>query len=135
MAALQDIADPVIGLAGSAQDGAASPAASLKTILVVDDELGPREALRHILTPVYNVVMAKDGREAMELFAVARPDMVISDIRMPVMSGIELMKNLRRRSGKARSTTSASPTMFTTSGRRSPAPSKMRNRRAKAAGT
>jgi signal transduction histidine kinase len=69
-----------------------------KTILIVDDELGPREALRQILTPAYRVVTARDGREALERFAAASPDMVISDIRMPGMSGTELMTVLRRRS-------------------------------------
>jgi signal transduction histidine kinase len=80
----------------SAASSAPAPAIP-RTILVVDDELGPREALRQILTPTYRVLTARDGREALEQFAATRPDMVISDIRMPGMSGTDLMATLRRR--------------------------------------
>lgn len=75
----------------------ATPPPVPRTILIVDDDLGPREALRQILTPTYRVVTAQNGQEALEQFDAHRPDMVISDIRMPVMSGTELMTALRRR--------------------------------------
>lgn len=74
------------------------PAAGNATVLVVDDEVGPRESLRLILTPSYRVVLAKDGEEALERFEADPPDMIISDIRMPRLGGIELLKKVKERS-------------------------------------
>lgn len=68
------------------------------TVLVVDDEVGPRESLRLILTPEFDVRVAADGSEAIELFDEVRPDVVLSDIRMPHMDGVELLKAIRERS-------------------------------------
>jgi signal transduction histidine kinase len=85
-----------VGVAADIGPESATPSVALKTILVVDDELGPREALKFILTPAYNVIAATDGREALALFETVMPDMVISDIRMPGMSGLELMKEVRQ---------------------------------------
>ena len=68
------------------------------TVLVVDDEVGPRESLRLILTPSYRVVLAKDGEEALERFETDAPDMIISDIRMPRLGGIELLKKVKEQS-------------------------------------
>jgi signal transduction histidine kinase len=65
-------------------------------ILIVDDEFGPRESLRLILTPKYDVVIAQNGQEALETFAAEAPDMVISDIRMPQMNGVDLMKAVKK---------------------------------------
>ncbi len=67
-------------------------------VLVVDDECGPRESLRVILTPTYDVTIAKDGCEALEKFTSDAPDMVISDIRMPRMDGIQLLQEVKRQS-------------------------------------
>ncbi len=67
------------------------------TILVVDDELGPRESLRIILTPKYNVVTTENGRQALDAMDEVRPEMVISDIRMPQMTGTELLREVKRR--------------------------------------
>ena len=70
---------------------------STPKIMVVDDEFGPRESLRLILSPNYDVVLAADGREALTRFETDEPDMVISDIRMPKLDGIELMKQIKDR--------------------------------------
>jgi len=67
-------------------------------VLIVDDECGPRESLRLILTPSYDVVVAADGQEALQRFDDEHPDMVISDIRMPRMDGIQLLRNVKERS-------------------------------------
>jgi putative two-component system response regulator len=64
-------------------------------ILVVDDELGPRESLRMILRDDYHVETAATGKQAIELIKSADYDLVILDIRMPEMSGIELLKVIR----------------------------------------
>ncbi len=64
-------------------------------ILVVDDELGPRESLRIILKPDYTVVTAANGFDALDILEQVRPKVILSDIRMPGMDGIELMYKVR----------------------------------------
>jgi putative nucleotidyltransferase with HDIG domain len=62
------------------------------TILVVDDERGPRESLRMILSPQHNVLVAPDGAEALELLRRQAVDVVTLDLNMPGMSGEEVMQ-------------------------------------------
>ena len=62
------------------------------TVLVVDDEDGIRQALDRFLTRLgYRVLQAASGAEALERQAVDSPDVMLSDIRMPNMSGVELV--------------------------------------------
>ena len=62
------------------------------TVLVVDDEDGIRQALDRFLTRLgYRVLQATSGAEALERQAVDSPDVMLSDIRMPNMSGVELV--------------------------------------------
>jgi len=62
------------------------------TVLVVDDEDGIRHALDRFLTRLgYRVLQATNGAEALERQAVDSPDVMLSDIRMPNMSGVELV--------------------------------------------
>jgi len=62
------------------------------TVLVVDDEDGIRHALDRFLTRLgYRVLQATSGAEALERQAVDSPDVMLSDIRMPNMSGVELV--------------------------------------------
>jgi putative two-component system response regulator len=61
-------------------------------VLVVDDELGPREALRMILKGRYNVFTAGDGDSALGMLAKEKYDVVILDIKMPDRDGIEILK-------------------------------------------
>ena len=65
-------------------------------ILVVDDELGPRESLRMILRPAYEVLTASDGSEALEALRAAPIDLVTLDLNMPGLQGEELMRVIRR---------------------------------------
>ena len=74
-----------------------SSAAAKPAILIVDDELGPRESLKLILTPTYQVTVARDGLEGLEKFEACTPDLVISDIRMPRLDGIQFLKRIRER--------------------------------------
>ena len=68
-----------------------------KKILVADDEV-------HILHVVslklrnagYDVITAQDGREALELAQVEKPDLIITDYQMPHLSGLELCRRLKR---------------------------------------
>ncbi len=68
-------------------------------ILVVDDEESLREVLSEVLTDDgYNVDTAETGDKALEMFDQGNYHLVISDIRMPGMSGIELLEKIKERS-------------------------------------
>ena len=65
---------------------------SSTTVLVVDDEDGIRQALDRFLTRLgYRVLQAASGAEALERQAADSPHVMLSDIRMPNMSGVELV--------------------------------------------
>jgi CheY-like chemotaxis protein len=67
-------------------------------ILVVDDEPSVRESLQSLLTDVgYEVSTAIDGFDALLRLKTFVPDVIISDLNMPQMSGFELLSVLRRR--------------------------------------
>jgi len=66
--------------------------------LIVDDEPIAREVLRGELEPFRDVVVvgeAENGRQALERIAETRPDLVFLDLQMPVMSGLEVVSNLK----------------------------------------
>ncbi len=65
-------------------------------ILIVDDELGPRESLRMILQWDYDVVMAEGGRSALAVLEKENYDLVILDIRMPDINGIDLLAEIKQ---------------------------------------
>jgi putative two-component system response regulator len=65
-------------------------------VLVVDDERGPRESLRMILQPLYDVETASDGHEALERMRALAVDCVTLDLNMPGLQGEELMRIVRR---------------------------------------
>ena len=68
-------------------------------ILVVDDESQITRALRASLqSNGHEVTVAQDGAQALELFLKAEPDLVITDLAMPGMDGIELTREIRERS-------------------------------------
>lgn len=66
------------------------------TVLVVDDELGPRESLRMVLKPVYEVFSASNGTDALQALRTHRIDLVTLDLRMPGISGIEVLKEIKK---------------------------------------
>ena len=65
-------------------------------VLVVDDELGPRESLRMILKPKYEIATADSGEAALRTLGGFHPDLVFMDIKMPQMDGIELLRRIKR---------------------------------------
>jgi FixJ family two-component response regulator/nitrogen-specific signal transduction histidine kinase len=66
------------------------------TLLLVDDEEGIRKVLGIVLADLgYKVIAAENGLHAMELFRQHAPPIVITDIKMPVMDGIELLKTIK----------------------------------------
>ena len=64
-------------------------------ILVVDDEVGPRESLRMILKPSYDIATADSGDTALKTLEAFSPDLVFMDIKMPKMDGIELLRRIK----------------------------------------
>ena len=67
-----------------------------KKILVVEDNLDTRDLLHlHLKTEGYTVFTACDGREGLYMANAERPDLIITDINMPHIDGIQLVKQLR----------------------------------------
>jgi len=75
------------------QELAATP--QKRTLLIVDDEEGPRQSLRVVFKDDYNLLLANDGARAIELARENRVDVAITDIRMVGMSGVELLEQLK----------------------------------------
>ena len=72
------------------------PTPDTATILVVDDERGPRESLRMILAPTHQVLLAEGGAEALETLRTTPVDLVTLDLNMPGMKGDYLMRAIRQ---------------------------------------
>lgn len=68
---------------------------SRANILIVDDEIGPRESLRMILKPNYNVFTAENGNAAVQMIKKIEIEVATLDLRMPGISGIETLKEIR----------------------------------------
>ncbi|MDD5138840.1 MAG: response regulator [Verrucomicrobiales bacterium] len=64
-------------------------------LLVVDDEDGPRQSMRVIFKDEYDLLMAEDGPTAIELAKQHDVDVVVTNIRMAGMSGIEMLERLK----------------------------------------
>jgi len=65
------------------------------TLLIVDDEEGPRLSLQFIFKDDYDILMASNGPSAIELAQNNRIDVAVLDIRMSGMSGIEVLERLK----------------------------------------
>ena len=67
-----------------------------KSILICDDEEGIRESLKLILEKEYDLSFAANGNEALEAITRSPADIVIMDIKMPRMDGIETMRKIKK---------------------------------------
>src|SRR6516225_10980450 len=65
------------------------------TLLIVDDEEGPRMSLYFVFKDEYNCILASDGASAIESAQKNRIDVAVLDIRMAGMSGIEVLERLK----------------------------------------
>jgi response regulator NasT len=66
-------------------------------VLVADDELDTREFLQEMLTRMgHQVAVAQTGRQLLDLARVSEPELVVADIKMPDMDGIEAAETLNR---------------------------------------
>ncbi len=73
----------------------------MKTILLVDDDLNQRLLYEQELTDDgYNVILASDGQEALDKVQQIRPDLVVLDIAMPGMDGLEVLERILGRDSK-----------------------------------
>jgi len=65
-------------------------------ILIVDDDRQVREVLHQIfLGAGYKCLLASDGREGVEVFREAKPPLTVTDLKMPIMGGYELLQQVR----------------------------------------
>src|SRR5205823_13359350 len=64
-------------------------------VLVIDDEVGPRESLRMLLKPDYQVRTADCVEAGIKLLKEKSPDTIVMDIRMPGMTGIDGLRKIR----------------------------------------
>src|SRR5574341_2434442 len=78
------------------------PDVAQRDILIVDDDRQVREVLQQIFASAgYNCLVANDGREGVEVFKTGRPPLIVTDLKMPVMTGIELLQRVRAIDGDA----------------------------------
>ena len=64
-------------------------------LLVIDDELGPRESLRFLFKDIYDVICADSVDKGIEELKKCAPDCIITDIKMPKKTGIDGLKEIR----------------------------------------
>lgn len=64
-------------------------------ILIVDDELGPRESLKMLLKPFYTIYMAENGEKALQILKKERIDLVTLDLKMPGLGGTEVLREIK----------------------------------------
>ena len=67
----------------------------MRKVLIVDDDQIVLEVLKMMLSEYYSVVTASNGREAVEVYKRQKPDIVLMDILMPKMDGIEATRVIK----------------------------------------
>jgi DNA-binding response OmpR family regulator len=65
----------------------------MKKILVVDDDAGIRKLVFRLFREGYDVQLAQSGPEALLLLKQTRPDLILLDVMMPVMDGLEVLRS------------------------------------------
>jgi signal transduction histidine kinase len=84
-----DIDDPVTVAGADSNDG------SRASVLVVEDEPGMRSYLTEVLQGDYQVLQARDGREGLRLALEREPDLIVLDLMLPEMDGLEVCRRIR----------------------------------------
>lgn len=73
------------------------------TLLYAEDEAGIQNNIHEILDCMFKeIYLAKDGEEAYKIYLEKKPDLIITDIKMPKMTGLELIKKIRETNPKVR---------------------------------
>ena len=72
----------------------------MKTILIVEDEFDVQQVVADVLRDEgYEVSVCSTGREALKLLSEFRPDLVLMDVMMPVLSGVQVLEVMRKTPG------------------------------------
>ncbi|HEX7670524.1 MAG TPA: response regulator transcription factor [Polyangiaceae bacterium] len=79
-----------------------------KRILLVDDDIAAGNAIAQALGDRYDVTMARDGLEGVAMAAQVAPDLIISDVTMPNLDGVSMVRRIREEHG------SKAPVIFLT---------------------
>jgi DNA-binding response OmpR family regulator len=66
-----------------------------RRILVVDDELAARDAISRMLEARFEVMMAADGIEGVQVAALSPPDLIVTDVSMPRLDGFGMVQRIR----------------------------------------
>lgn len=68
----------------------------MPTVLIAEDDADNRELLK-VMLEIWNfrVIVATDGREALQLAEKVRPDLILMDVKMPLLDGIETTRRIR----------------------------------------
>ena len=74
----------------------------MSTILIVDDNANIRFLFACLLDDSHNIMQAADGEEALKLLTECQADLIITDIYMPVMGGLEFVKAVRANNSKVK---------------------------------
>ncbi len=67
----------------------------LPEVLIVEDNSELRERLEEYLSPFFNIHLAKNGKEGLSLAKTRHPHVIVTDVMMPVMDGIEMMSRIK----------------------------------------
>ncbi len=73
------------------------PSAERHSVLLADDNADMREYVARLLAPHYRVITVSNGREAVEAALSSQPELVVSDVMMPVLDGFGMIRELRAR--------------------------------------
>lgn len=65
-------------------------------ILVIEDDESMIELLNKILSPRYQVLVARDGKEGVEKFVAEKPDLVLMDIELPKINGVNATREIKK---------------------------------------
>jgi len=66
------------------------------SILIVEDEAGPREALKMILRPFFNLYAVDNTEVAMQVLHAQKIDLVTLDLKLPRRQGMDLLQDIKR---------------------------------------
>lgn len=88
---LEDVSIPV-----AEEENSDNISSDEESILIVEDNAELRHFIKYILQDEYNVTTAQNGKEGLDKILSAQPGLVISDIMMPIMDGIELLDTVKR---------------------------------------
>jgi signal transduction histidine kinase/ligand-binding sensor domain-containing protein/DNA-binding response OmpR family regulator len=83
------------GLAAVDHDHDIASRKGLKSLLIIEDDVEIRHFLRDFFEKDYRIIEASDGKEALTAASQHHPDLIISDVMMPEMDGIEFSKKIR----------------------------------------